>query len=825
MSLKDYKAKRNFTNTKEPKISKKSSKSTVLSFVIQQHQARTLHYDFRLELNGVLKSWAVPKGPSLNPKDKRLAIQVEDHPFEYRHFEGSIPEGNYGAGDVIIWDNGYYEPIDSKDDLKSQQEILSKELEKGHLEFVLYGKKLNGTFALIRTKNSKQWLLIKKNDEYATDEDITAQNQSIISNRPVKLRTTSEKKEISKKSKSVKKKAPIPTKISPMLTTLINKPFSDPDWVFEIKWDGYRALTLLKQKNAHIYSRNMQSFDKKFSVLQQELSKLPFDACFDGEIVVLDDQDRPSFQALQNYLRKPEGNIIYYIFDLLYYNGQDLKSEPLIERKKLLKSILPETNSYLKYSEHIVRDGIDFFKVAVKEKFEGIIGKRAASIYLEGKRSQDWVKIKTSLRQEVIICGFTQPRGSRKNFGSLLLGVYKDNILTYVGHVGTGFDYKKLQVVFDRLSPLIQVKSPFATLPLKKESITWVKPELVCEVSFSEWTQDGIMRHPVFIDFREDKQANEVVKEKEAEMKEVVKKSTTKSTKSNSKLELTHLDKLYWPNEGYTKGDLIDYYQQVSSLILPYLKDRPESLRRFPNGIEHPGFFQKEASHAPSWMKTVPISHENHEVNYYLIEKEKDLLYLANLGCIDFNPFISRIQSLDYPDYLVLDLDPEAISFEKVIEVAQGIHELLENWQISSVCKTSGKRGMHIYIPLGAQYTYEVAGNFAKLLAYLAHQQMPKLTSVERHPKDRQKKVYIDFLQMRYGQTLVAPYSVRPIAGATISTPLKWSEVKSGLSPQDFTIKNAIKRFKKMGDLFELILGPGINIEKIQSMMEKKGLF
>lgn len=831
MGLKDYQKKRDFSQTSEPEgAQKKTKKKSALEFVVQKHQATSLHYDLRLELNGVLKSWAVPKGPSLNPEDKRLAIQVEDHPFEYRTFEGTIPEGSYGAGDVIVWDAGTYE-VEGKHNLKESEEKITRDLEKGHLDFILHGHKLNGEFALIRTRGpeSNQWLLMKKKDEFANQTDITKKDRSILSNRPVVLKNSKKKVQNSDDSLTVKKvlgkKAKIPSTCKPMLATLVDKPFDDADWIFELKWDGFRAMALLQDRQAKLFSRNNLIFNSRFPSLIEELNQLPIEACLDGEIVVVDEKGKPSFQLLQNFSRQPKGHLIYYVFDLLYLNGRDLRNIPLIQRKELLKSILPENHSKIKFCDHVYKKGTSFFKEVAKMGMEGIIAKLISSPYLEGKRSKNWLKIKTHLRQEMVICGFTSPKGSREYFGSLLLGVHVDGVLKYAGHTGTGFDHHKLNYIYSRLSPLIQSKCPFKTKPKTRGAVTWVKPELVCEISFAQWTEEGIMRQAVFVDLRDDKKPKDVIKEKEIPSKQILKEekkslqSASASSKKTSKdsLEFSHPDKIFWPEEGYTKGDLIDYYRSVSKLILPYLVNRPESLRRFPNGISKPGFFQKNAAHPPEWFKTVSIyhRHENRDVNYFVIEKEKDLLYLANLGCIDFNPFLSRVQSLDYPDFLVIDLDPEDIHFDQVIEAALALHEVLEQWDVTNLCKTSGKRGMHIYIPLQAKYTYEESVNFGKLIAHVVHEKIPEITSLERSPKNRQNKVYLDYLQNNFGQTVASPYSVRPTSGATVSTPLDWSEVKKGLSPKDFTIKNVLKRFKKFGDLFKPVLGPGIDISKV----------
>ncbi len=811
MGLKDYQKKRDFSTSKEPTGKERiDKKSRSLEFVVQKHQATSLHYDFRLELNGVLKSWAVPKGPSLNPDDKRLAIQVEDHPFEYRTFEGTIPKGSYGAGDVIVWDAGTYE-IEGTDNLKESEEKIAKDLEKGHLDIILHGHKLNGEFVLIRMRgpDSNQWLLMKKKDEFASQVDVTEKDQSVLSNRSMVLKKSSSiikrkadhiVEKASKNSRlnretAIGKKAKMPLSCKPMLATLVDEPFDGEDWIFELKWDGFRAMALLQENKVKLISRNGLSFNSRYPSIAEEIEKLPIEACLDGEIVVVDDQGHPSFQLLQNFARQSKGQLIYYVFDLLYLNGRDLKNIPLIQRKEILKSILPENNPKIKFCDHIAKKGKKFFKEVSKNGLEGIIAKRVESRYIEGTRSRSWLKIKTHLRQEMVICGFTPPKGSREYFGSLLLGVYIDKKLTYTGHAGTGFDSQKLAGIYSRLSPLIQPNCPFKIKPKTRSSVTWVKPELVCELSFAEWTQEGSMRQAVFIDFRDDKKPQDVIKEKEVSLKELIKEE--KKTKipaqkktgiinknrNQGELKFSNLGKIFWPKEGYTKGDLIEYYRSVSKLILPHLIDRPESLRRFPNGITKTGFFQKEALHPPDWIKTVRIHHhhENRDINYYVIEKEEDLLYLANLGCIDFNPFLSRVQSLEYPDFLVIDLDPEDISFDQVIEVALGVHEVLEKWKVTNLCKTSGKRGMHIYIPLQAKYKYEDALNFGKLIAHVVHEQMPNITSLERNPADRQKKVYLDYLQNNFGQTVAAPYSVRANPGADSIHTIKMVGSKAGI--------------------------------------------
>ncbi len=820
MGLKEYRKKRDFKETAEPAGTKVRKHRGGLQFVVQEHHASHLHYDFRLEVEGVLKSWAVPKGPSLDPSERRLAMQVEDHPFEYRTFEGTIPEGNYGAGVVKIWDKGTYHAEGASTPEESER-LMHRGLQEGHLNVVMNGRKLKGAFSLIRIRgeDSKQWLLIKRRDENAK---ISSQTQTMP--RPSKRSSTSSTKNKEEEPNLELMRTDMPHAIKPMLATLVDKPFDAKDWIFEIKWDGYRALAEIQKESRHLYSRNAQSFDKRFPVLLKDLDAVQVSALLDGEIVVLDDQGKPSFQLVQNYQRTQSGTLVYYVFDLLYLEGYDIRHLPLLERKELLKKLLPDM-PHVRYCDHVIGKGKAFFQAVLQKDFEGIIAKQAQSPYQAG-RSQNWLKIKTHQRQEVIICGFTPPKGAREKFGSLLLGVYENGSLVYVGHTGSGFDRQKLSSIHERLKPLIQSKSPFSVPPKLRSPVTWVKPEMVCEINFAEWTKEGMMRQAIFVDLREDKKAQEVVREQTLPVSKALENqtssshSTVKAKKSKKEsvlrpLELTNLDKVYWPEERYTKGDLIHYYQQVASYILPYLKDRPETLKRYPNGIKGSSFYQKEIGKAPQWIHTETIQHEDHKVRYLIINNEESLLYTVNLGCIGMHPFNSRLQSLYAPDYLIIDLDPEAVSFDEVITVAQEVHAVLEQWKIPSVCKTSGATGMHIYIPMGARYTFEEVKQFAQLLVYFVHERLPDLTSLERSPGKRQKKVYLDYLQNNFAQTMAAPYSVRPQPGATVSTPLKWSEVKHGLSPIQFTIKTVPKRLGKVGDLFKPILGKGISLESI----------
>jgi len=846
MSLEEYEKKRDLTKTPEPSAKTKVH-GNELRFVVQKHAASHLHYDFRLELDGVLKSWAIPKGPSLDPSVKRLAILVEDHPYEYRNFEGVIPKGNYGAGTVLIWDEGAYH-APGTNDRESSEKMIREGFSKGDVKFVLEGHKLKGEFALVRIKAAKDnsWLLLKKKDAWATPEDVTEDNRSVVSDAVLDNALKERDGKSAPKSAPAGKTgatgltAEMPHDVKPMLATLIDEPFDDPEWIFEIKQDGYRAIAEIENGRVQLYSRNNISFSRQFHSVARSLESIPGEAVLDGELVALDDKGRSHFQLLQNHLRSGRGDISYFVFDLLYLNGQDLRNLPLLTRKDMLRDLLPELPE-IRYNDHIAQYGRDFFELARTNNLEGIIAKKSSSRYQTGRRSQDWLKIKIRLQQEAIICGFTEPRGSRKYFGTLVLGAYDNRELVPIGFSGGGFDDQLLKEIDGMLQPLVQAQSPFTRKVKSDMQITWVRPVLVCEVTFSEWTDEKLMRQPVFLGLRDDKdpatvvreisssglEKAEAIKSEEAPQKDAGTAGRLKDQEviiGGSKLKLTNLDKLFWPEEGYTKGDVVDYYRQMAAVILPYLKDRPESLYRTPEGIAEKGFFQKESGELPpDWMTTKEIysSSNKKNIKFLICQDEATLVYMANLGCIEINPWLSRLQNLEFPDYLVIDLDPEDIAFGKVIDAALAVREVLDRVGAIGFPKTSGATGMHIYLPLGSQYDYDTAGNFARLVATLVNHKVPDFTSMTRDPRKRQQRVYLDFLQNRKGQTVAAPYSIRPRPGATVSAPLSWEEVKPGLDPRQFTIKTMPSRIERVGDLFQGALGPGIDIERCIENLEK----
>lgn len=613
----------------------------------------------------------------------------------------------------------------------------------------------------------------------------------------------------------------MPDFIPPMLATLVKESFSDSQWLFEVKWDGYRALAFIDKGEVSLKSRNNLYFHA-FQPIINDLKKINGQLILDGEVVVLDTQGKSHFQLMQNYQKTKQGALAYYVFDLLYKDGEDLRSLPLLERKKILKNVLKQCRlSTVRYSQHTVEFGKEFFKAIVKENMEGMMGKKLTSTYQSG-RSQEWVKVKTSMRQEVVIGGFTEPTGSRKNFGALLVGVYnKKRELVYVGHVGGGFNEALLDDVFKQLKPLIQSKSPFKKVPKGNTKETWVKPKLLCEVTFSEWTKENIMRQPIFQGLRTDKSPKVVTKER-AKPIPISKKSSKSNDSNTKKIVLTHEEKIYWPKEKYTKGNLLTYYESIASYILPYLKDRPIMLHRFPNGIEGQEFYQKDLKIAPpAGIRTFPVKHEGKIDHYLLIDNVESLLYAVNLGSIDLHPFMARCEDVDYPDYCVIDLDPHEIPFKKAIEVALFIHETLDKIKVKHFCKTSGKKGLHILIPLHAKYTFEQSKQFAEILGHYVHVKFPKTTSLERVPKKRLKKIYIDCFQNRFGQTIVAPFSVRPVAGACVSTPLEWDEVNDRLDPTKFTIKTIPQRLKGKKDTFRSVLTLETNLQLALKRLQK----
>lgn len=864
MGLSKYRQKRDFRRSPEPTGGR--SRQDALRFVIQKHDASHLHYDFRLELDGVLKSWAVPKGPSTDPGVKRLAMMVEDHPYDYRKFEGVIPSG-YGAGTVMVWDEGTYQAEDGDlNGKKTMERELRRQLRSGKLKFRLHGKKLKGTWALVKApaRGENAWLLMKITDRFASKKDVLKKNRSVLSGKeleeiekePERYWKSKPRNEDAEKNdrelRSVLEKAPskkFSVKLKPMLATLVERPPDDSGWQYEVKWDGYRALAFLNKGKARLVSRNQKSFDKKFYPLPEDLKKLGLDAVLDGEIVVVNEQGISDFGALQGWRSEADGELRYYVFDILWLGGRDLTALPLFERRQVLQRVLAETEA-IRFSESFRDSAEKFLEVARQLGLEGIIAKKENSVYRSGERSRDWLKIKAVLRQEVIIGGYTKNESSAKPFSSLLVGVMEEGGLLYTGKVGTGFTEQAQKDILKRAKKHVVKRSPFIEEPdvnkpsrfrpdPPKATATWLKPALVCEVTFTEMTADGVMRHPSFIGLREDKRPGDVVHEKpekKAVKNHQAKKLLAKTSKRERKtllnpsedtqvrrmngheLKFNNLGKVFWPKEKYTKRDLINYYYQVAPYMIPYLKNRPQSMNRFPNGITGKSFYQKDVTgKAPSWVETYKYHSESdgRDKHFLVCSNEASLLYMASLGCIEINPWSSRVDEPDKPDWCIIDLDPDQNTFEQVVEAARITRMILDDLGVPVYCKTSGSTGLHLYIPLAAKYSYTQSKEFARVIATMVHRELPRFTSIERAVKNRHGKMYIDFLQNRPQATVAAPYSVRPKPGATVSMPLHWDEVRKGLKISDFTIKNAVARLKETGDLFSPVIGKGISLDKI----------
>lgn len=656
-----------------------------------------------------------------------------------------------------------------------------------------------------------------------------------------------------------------------MLATLVDEPFSNEHWLFEIKWDGYRAVAYMDYNYFELLSRNNLSFLEKYNPVADALKVLGIRAVLDGEIVAVDEKGLGNFQLLQNWQTTRIGNLHYYVFDIIWLEGYDLTQLPLIERKRILQQIIPGNDSVLKYSDHVLADGEKFFKVALKGGLEGVMAKKISSKYELGNRTETWLKIKVSHRQEVIIAGYTQPRRTRKFFGSLLLGVYNKDELMYVGHTGSGFNTKSLEQVYKKLQPLIIKESPFVNPPKTNMPATWVKPKLVCEIKFTEWTRELQARHAIFMGLREDKNAKDVNIENSKQMANILKKAAAKKSTTkpatiapakkkeqsavkkvqgvkqtikpvavfdveNGKdqeiiidkrqLKFTNLNKLYWKKEGITKGDMLNYYAKIAPYILPYMKDRPQSLHRHPDGINGMQFFQKDMrGKIPGWIATHESFSEstNETIQYMVCNDEATLLYMANLGCIEMHPWHSRTKKPGNPDYCLIDLDPDTSNtYDEVVAVAQLVKQLLDDVGAECYAKTSGSTGMHIYIPLGAKYNYDQSKQLAELIVTIINNEVPDYTSVLRNPDKRKGKIYLDFLQNRESQTAAAAYSLRPKPNAPVSTPLDWSEVKKGLTASTYTMNNIFDRLKTVGDIFQPILGKGINLQSVLKKIEAR---
>lgn len=841
MKLSEYNKKRDFKKTAEPKGKvKKSGKA--LHFVVQKHDASRLHYDFRLEIDGVLVSWAVPKGPSADTTIKRLAMHVEDHPMDYIDFEGTIPKGQYGGGTVMVWDTGTFF-AEGCEDFEESEKLLRKMYKEGNIKVELQGNKLKGSYHLIHMKGKDQeWLLMKGKDQYVTKKEFD--QHSVLTGRTLDEIENDKKSDVwisNKEDKSKSRKASeieakeikteeslsftvedvegakkiktFPTQWQPQLATLTDEVFDNDEWVFENKYDGYRALIQIHKGKVDLVSRNGISFNSKYKDLVEAFGSFKEDMILDGEIVVEDEKGNSKFQWLQYYEDNPDrGKLKCYVFDILYFNGFDLTGLELLQRKKILEALVPKSDTII-YSKHSIGKGIKALKEAEKNLKEGLIAKKVTSHYLVNKRSKDWLKIKVSKEQEMVIGGYTDPQGSRLGFGALLLGYYEDNKLIYSGKVGTGFNDRLLKDMLTKLKKLERKTTPFETTP-KEKNVHWVKPELVAQIKYSEWTETGSLRHPVFIALRDDKNSEEVKRETKMENE----KSKTSKDFDSEKIKITNPDKVFWPKERITKGHVIDYYNQMAEYIIPYVIDRPQSLRRTPDGITKEGFFQKNVEGmVPDWIKTRRIKSKStgDTIEYLLCQDKDTLIYMANWGCIEINPWSSRVGSINNPDYIIFDLDPNEASIKDLIVTAKKVKEILDNLGIRGYLKTSGGKGFHIFIPIKPQYTYEQTRDFSHAISEAVNKALPNITSLERSPAKRKGKIYLDFLQNGKGKTMACAYSLRPRDGATVSTPLEWNELTSSFSIKDYNIKTIPDRVKAKGDLWKDFFKDAVDLKSI----------
>jgi bifunctional non-homologous end joining protein LigD len=730
--LREYNKKRDFTRTKEPagKVLKKKSKK--LAFVVQEHHARRLHWDLRLELEGVLKSWAVPKGPSLDPKDRRLAVQTEDHPMKYKTFHGTIPQGEYGGGEMFIWDTGWWEPLEETGD-------PVEALEKGHLKFRMHGEKLKGSFVLVRTsfrgdENKKNWLLIKHHDE---EEKSGEEGQIVPIKKAVSKKVT--KKATAKKKSLVSGNDPWPDFIPPQLPRLVTSPpESGGPWVHEMKFDGYRMQAHFKNGICTFYTRNENDWSNSFPHLLHGVEHLPVkNAIFDGEIVALDEEGKIQFQRLQNSMKaKKDANLMYYIFDVLYLNGKDLRELPLLERKQILKDILEDAPKNIVLSEHFETDAKEFFAVACENKLEGIISKLADAPYSSG-RNDRWVKVKCSARQEFVIGGWTDPQGGRTGLGALLVGFYEEGKFRYAGKVGTGYSRETLTQLRKMLKPLEIKESPFEVNSPRGKSTHWVKPEKVCEVNFAEWTSDKILRQPVFVGLREDKPAEDINMEKP--------KSTKKVT-SKEKFTISSPEKVLFKKEGKTKKDVAEYYQAVAKVMLPYMKDRPLTLVRCPNGSHEHCFFQKHfPTHIPPSFTTFPVEEGGGEGIYASVDSVEGIMELVQMNAFEIHTWNCHRDTYLYPDQIVMDFDPgPGVPWNEVVDAAFELKEMLDDLDLKSFVKLTGGKGLHVHIPVMPLYDWDQIKSFSQSLALELVTRNPNKYVANMAKKLRTKKIFVD---------------------------------------------------------------------------------
>ena len=839
MSLQEYKKKRDFTKTPEPGPGKDaSSPARGGKFCIQRHDATHLHYDFRLEIGGALKSWAIPKGPSLDPEVKHFAAHVEDHPIDYGDFEGNIPKGSYGGGSVMLWDRGTFELIGD--------ESGEQQLERGDLKFRLHGEKLAGTWAIVKMKGAAKdkrdnaWLLIKKKDEaakpgwdieqYAVSVKTGRTQAEIAADLPAKKTASRKKKDTDLSKIPGAVLAPMPGFFAPMSASVAEGIPKGDNWMFEIKWDGVRGLIFIDDGAMKIYTRNNNRCEQQYP----ELQVLPHyieasQVILDGEIVALDARGISKFELVQPRIHTRDASAIakmagknpvhLYLFDLLYLDGFDLRRVPLNKRKSTLQRIVKPFD-LVRVSDHLIGSGEVLLEAARQNGLEGLLAKASNSVY-ESRRTKTWLKLKVTTEQEFVIGGYTL--GERDTFGSLAVGFHEDGKLIYAGNVGTGFTETVLRNLLAKMQARLIDTMPFAPDKMIPKGTVWVKPELVAQVKFAEWTSDRKLRAPAYLGLRDDKPPAQVGRETVVENLLPADKKEVSLTIDGHALKFTNLDKLYFPDDEYTKRDLLNYYNAVAPLLLPHLKDRTLSLKRYPNGIRGEYFFQKNTPVGyPGWLRTESIGEAGKKIRYVLADDRAALLYLTNLGCIDQNPSMSRVGSLENPDFILIDLDPHECAFAKIVEAALLVKQKLDSIGLTGYPKTTGGDGLHIYVPIEPHYTFEQARSFAEVIARLLAAERPDLFTTPRSVEKREKnRVYFDYLQLGESKTISAPYVVRAYAGAPVATPLAWDEVRPDLEPGQFTLANAMERFSRVGDLFAGVLNQPQSLADAFGRLEK----
>ncbi len=799
--LSTYRDKRDPTQTPEP-FGRIHIPATGKLFVVQQHAASHLHFDLRLELGGVLKSWAVPKGPSDDPADKRFAVETEDHPLDYADFEGEIPAGNYGAGQVIVWDRGTY----------VANEPFERGFERGKLLFELKGHKLKGTWTLVRlkTKDStgKEWLLIKESDAYTSDNGPTYQHHSVLSGLTVEqlLKPAGKTGALTRALKKLPgiKQAPI-AKVStkPMLATA-GEPNVRKGWIWELKYDGYRILAKKAHGEITLITRNGLNLSDRFPEICQVLAHLPAEEfILDGELVVNNHLGRPSFALMQQRARSTSAHLVsaaaielpasYYAFDLLYLEGVDLRGCKLTDRKKILKTLLPPQSALI-YSEHIEGKGPETYKTAKEIGVEGVVGKRGDGKYQHG-RSQDWVKVRHNRTTEFVVVGWSGSRSNTKDIGSLALAEYRGAKLSFVGNAGSGLSGALRERLAKALKPLARKSTPLDEMPELTKEVHWVRPKLVVEVAYAEYTPYGHLRHPSIQRLREDKEPQECIGLFDSV------ETTEIAAPAPEKVVVTNPDKMFFPEPGYVKSDLVDYYRGIGKWMLPHLADRPIVMTRYPDGVDGKSFYQRDVpDYVPDWLRREVLWSESteREVHYFILRTDEDLAYLANMGTIPIHMWHATINDLDHPDWCVLDLDPKSAPFSDVITLALAIGELCDEVGLPAYPKTSGASGLHVLIPLARQLTHDQSQTLGELLAKVIVDRYPEIATITRQVRARGSKVYVDYLQNGHGRLIVAPFSARAEQAGSVSMPLKWSEVNKGLANHKYHLGNAVARMKRL---------------------------